>query len=90
MPLYEYRCLKGGHLVEIHRAFADSSPPTCPVCGTTDLQRVFSPVSLVKSERDRSTDVSWIDRDVATRLRKKAGGKLSPAFRETLDRMESS
>jgi hypothetical protein len=51
--------------------------------------RLISRIHIVKSDADRSRDVSWIDRNVADRLRRKSGGRLSPDFKDTLDRMES-
>jgi putative FmdB family regulatory protein len=90
MPVYEYRCLDCNQLVSLTRGMSDETLPACPDCGGGNLQRHFSSVSVVKSDIDRSRDVSWIDRDLARRLRKKSKGKLSPQFRDTLDRMESN
>jgi hypothetical protein len=67
----------------------DTAPQCCPICGSTKLTRVISRFSIAKSGTDRIRDLSWIDKDLSRRLRKKAGGKLSPGFRETLDRFES-
>jgi hypothetical protein len=67
----------------------EESTPTCPECGEANLRRYFSSVSVVKSEIDRARDVSWVDKDLAKRLRKKSKGKLSPQFKDTLDQMES-
>jgi hypothetical protein len=75
--------------VTIWRRFSETSPPRCPICGGENLTRLISRVYIVKSGKDRTKDLSWIDRDVARRLRDKAGRKLSPAFEETLDYMES-
>jgi hypothetical protein len=46
-------------------------------------------VSVVKSEQDRASDLSWVDKNLAGRIRRKASHKLSPALQETVDRMES-
>ncbi len=89
MPIYEYRCQDCDQLVTLSRGMFDESKPVCPECGRVNLKRHFSKVSVVKSETDRARDVSWVDKDLARRLRKKSKGKLSPQFRETLDRMES-
>jgi|GEM_PF-6557368 len=89
MPLYEYRCGKCGQDVTVIQSMADLAPQQCPLCGGGKLTRLFSPFSVVKSGKDRTRDLSWIDRDVSRRLRKKAGGKLSPEFRTTLDRLGS-
>jgi putative FmdB family regulatory protein len=90
MPVYEYRCQDCDELVSLTRGMFDESIPTCPECGQNNLKRHFSKVSLVKSETDRARDVSWVDKDLASRLRKKSKGKLSPQFRDTLDQMESN
>jgi len=89
MPLYEYHCQECQQQVTIWRSFSDTSSPRCPVCGSRNLTRLISQVAIVKSGKDRVRDVSWIDRNLARRLREKAGGKLSPAFEQTLDKMES-
>jgi hypothetical protein len=54
------------------------------------MARVISSVSVVKSETDRARDLSWIDRELAGRIKKKVTGRLSPGLQETVDRMESS
>jgi putative FmdB family regulatory protein len=90
MPLYEYLCEDCGQRVELRRRFDDNSTPRCPNCQGGNLARRFSRVAVVKSEQDRTTDLSWVDRDLAGRLKKKASGKLNPPLQDTLDRMESS
>ena len=89
MPLYEYLCQDCGQHVELRRSFEDTSAPRCPACNGENLERRFSRVAIVKSEHDRTTDLSWVDRDMARRLKKKASGKLNPPLQDTLDRMES-
>jgi putative FmdB family regulatory protein len=90
MPVYEYWCEDCDQLVTLSKGMFDESEPACPECGQKELIRHFSSVAVVKSETDRASDVSWIDKDLAGRLRKKSKGKLSPQFRDTLDRMESN
>ena len=89
MPLYEYDCQDCERQVTIWRSFSETSQPSCPICGGGNLVRLISQVSVVKSEKDRTKDLSWIDKDLARRLRKKAHRKLSPGFEGTLDWMES-
>lgn len=89
MPLYEYRCGDCKEQVTIRRSFSDASAVRCSVCGGENLTRLISRISIVKSEQDRVSDLSWVDRDLARRLKKKAPGKLNPEFQDTLDRMES-
>ena len=73
----------------IRHGMADTSPQCCPICGGTELTRLISQVSIIKSGTDRIKDLSWIDKDLSQRLRQKVGGKLSPGLGETLDRLES-
>ena len=89
MPIYEYRCQDCEQLVSLFRGMFDESTPSCPECGQSHLKRYLSKVSVVKSDADRARDVSWVDKDLARRLRNKSKGKLSPQFRDTLNRMES-
>ena len=89
MPIYEYQCQDCEELVTLIRSMSDESKPECPDCGQSNLKRQVSMISVMKSGADRARDVSWVDRNLAGRLRKKSKGKLSPHFKETLGRMES-
>lgn len=89
MPLYDFRCEDCGEQVTIRQSFSDDTLPRCVSCGSDRMSRLISRVSIVKSEQDRTRDLSWIDRDMAARIKKKATGKLNPALQETVDRMES-
>ena len=89
MPIYEYRCRDCEQFVSLFRRMSDESTPSCPECGQSHLKRCLSKVSVVKSDADCARDVSWVDKDLARRLRNQTKGKLSPQFRNTLDRMES-
>lgn len=45
MPIYEYRCLDCRKKVSIFfRSISSISEPTCPECGGTNLERLFSRV----------------------------------------------
>lgn len=90
MPLYEYRCQDCGERQIVRLSFSDSSTPSCPICDSENTTRLISRVSIITSERDRVRDLSWVDKDMARRMKKKASGKLNPEFQDTLDRMESS
>ena len=89
MPLYEYRCQECGQQVTLRRTFDATSSPCCPLCGSDDLTRLISRVSLVKSAQERTSNLAWVDRDLARRIERKADTKLNPTFRDTLDRMKS-
>jgi len=88
MPFYEYSCRRCDRETTVRHDMADTSPRSCPLCGGR-LTRIISPCSIARSETDRIRDLSWIDRDLSGRLRKKAGGRLSPGLRKTLDRLDS-
>ena len=90
MPMYEYECGECGRQVTVMHGFTDPAPDHCPHCGGVKLTRLFSKFSIATSRTDRIKDLSWIDRDLSHRLRKKAGGGLSPEFSDTLDRLEST
>ena len=90
MPLYEYKCGECGRRETVMHGFNEPAPERCPRCGGEKLTRLFSRFSVAKSEKDRINDLSWIDRDISHRLRKKAGGSLSPEFSDTLDKLEST
>jgi hypothetical protein len=53
------------------------------------MKRIISSVSVVKTEQERASDLSWVDRNLANRIKRKASHKLSPALQEAVDRMES-
>jgi putative FmdB family regulatory protein len=89
MPIYEYRCQHCGQRVALLRSVTDTSSPRCSICGKENLTRLISRVSVVRSETDGVRDMSWVDKELARRIKKKASGKLNPAFKATLDRMES-
>lgn len=89
MPLYEYRCPDCGNQLTILQPLSDASVPSCPTCDDRPMKRIISSVSVVKTEQERISDLSWVDRNLAGRIRKKASRKLGPALQETVDRMES-
>lgn len=45
MPLYVYRC-PSGHETELMQKIGDNAPETCPVCGTSELERVLFPAAI--------------------------------------------
>ncbi|MBN1507169.1 MAG: zinc ribbon domain-containing protein [Sedimentisphaerales bacterium] len=89
MPIYEYDCQQCRQKVTIRHGMDDTLPQRCPICGSMKLTRIISRFSIAKSGTDRIKDLSWIDKDLSRRLRKKASRELSPGLRETLDRLES-
>lgn len=45
MPLYDYRCTKCGHIVEVRHGFDERFSDACAKCGG-ELQRVFNPAPI--------------------------------------------
>ena len=90
MPIYEYRCEDCGQHLTLLRNLSEKASPFCVNCGSENVVRLISEVSVIKSEKERIRDLSWVDRDLAKRIRKKADGRLNPSFNETLDWMKSS
>jgi putative FmdB family regulatory protein len=54
MPIYEYRCEACEERFEELLATSDKPAPPCPSCGSTDVKRLFSPIST-----------EWLPGDVA-------------------------
>jgi putative FmdB family regulatory protein len=90
MPIYEYRCRECGQLAQIYRRYSDPVSPNCPSCGSSNLVRLISNVHIVRSEMDRTRDLTWVDRDLAQRIRRQAKVDLSPSLTETVERMSST
>lgn len=90
MPVYEYRCTECGQPAQVYRRYSDTVSPNCPSCGSSKLVRLISSVYVVQSTVDRTRDLTWVDRDLAQRLRRQAKGRLSPSLTETVERMSST
>lgn len=90
MPIYEYRCTECGQRAQVYRRDSDAVSPNCPSCGSSKLVRLISNVYIVQSKADRTRDLTWVDRDLAQRIRRQAKGRLSPALAETVERMSST
>jgi putative FmdB family regulatory protein len=105
MPIYEYRCLKCRRRVSVLlRSFADldSAKPVCPRCGSDQLLRLMSRVSVLKSEEARldslSDDSALSDldendpRSIARYMKKmssEVGEDMGDEFHEVVDRLEA-
>jgi len=56
MATYAYRCQQCGEEFEVkrpmsERAVLDASPPGCPACGSTQVQKVVSMFTAIKDWR---------------------------------------
>ncbi|MEJ5199823.1 MAG: zinc ribbon domain-containing protein [Anaerolineae bacterium] len=105
MPIYEYTCLDCKRRVSLlWRSFADaeSRQAVCPRCGGTNLTRLISRVSVVRSEESRldsladPSNLSGLDendpKSLARFMRKMAnetGEDLGPEFTEVVERLEA-
>ena len=88
MPIYEYQCLTCSLQFTLFKRLSDTEPVTCSKCDSRNIKRLISRTSVVVSGRDRVRDVSWIDKDIAGRIKSKASGKLGPGLREAVGRLE--
>lgn len=105
MPIYDYRCTTCRRRASLYYqtfSAAAAAMPACPNCGSTDLQRLVSRVSVMKSEESRLDDLADpsalgdIDendpRSVARWARKmgdQLGEDLGDEFHEMVDQMEA-
>ncbi len=105
MPIYEYICLDCKRRVSLlWRSFADaaSRQAVCPRCGSTNLTRLISRVSVVRSEESRldsladPNNLAGLDendpKSLARFMRKMAnetGENLGPEFTEVVERLEA-
>lgn len=105
MPIYDYRC--GGCRRRVSLFFqtfsaAERAVPTCPECGSTELERLVSRVALLRSEESRLDDLadpgSFGDLDEsdprsmarwARRMGDSLGEDMGDDFNEMIDRMEA-
>ncbi len=103
MPLYEYRCGNCRRGVTILIRNSSDSPITCPECGGTELERIFSKFSVRKSEQAVYEDIlsdnqltGGLMRDDPRalaewnkRMSQGTDGEIAPEYDEMLDRMEA-
>ena len=103
MPLYEYRCNKCRSRVTILVRESTGSSITCPHCGGTELERLFSRFAVRKSEESVYDDilsdsqlVKGLERSDPRALaewnKKMSQGtdeELAPEYEEMMGRMES-
>ncbi|MCD6289818.1 MAG: zinc ribbon domain-containing protein [Anaerolineae bacterium] len=105
MPIYEYYCHDCGRRVSLlWRSFseAERGTPICPRCGSRNLTRVVSRVSMVRSEESRLDDLadpSFLGdldendpRSIGRWMRKMSqelGEDLGDEFNEVVERLEA-
>ncbi|MBI3947739.1 MAG: zinc ribbon domain-containing protein [Armatimonadetes bacterium] len=98
MPIYEYRCLRcSRRFSHLHGVVAEAPALECPRCHGTDLRRLISRVSVLRSEDDMldaldpgrfgdMEDPASMRRWART-LGKEMGDELGDDFEEGLDEM---
>jgi putative FmdB family regulatory protein len=105
MPIYEYGCYDCRKRVNIFwRSFAEAEQgaPKCPRCGGTNIKRLVSKVSFVRSEESRLESLSdpanlaGLDENDPKSLAKwmrqmsnEVGEDLGPEFGEVVNRLEA-
>ncbi len=103
VPIYEYRCHNCRRRVSLFfRSFGAISEPVCPECGSANLTKLVSRVSVMKSEDSRLEDLAdpsslaGLDendpKSIARWARKmgdQLGEDLGPEYSEMIDRMEA-
>jgi putative FmdB family regulatory protein len=68
MPIYEYKCLKCGKVIELLQRRSEPPPEKCPSCGGS-LKKVLSPPSL------QFKGSGWYVTDYAQKKEAKKEGK---------------
>ncbi|MBI4298240.1 MAG: zinc ribbon domain-containing protein [Chloroflexi bacterium] len=103
MPIYEYRCNKCRRRTnQFLRSFSEQKTPLCSSCGSLDLTRLVSKVTVMKSlgesldwmpSYESLSDVNEDDpRDMARwmkRWRREMGTELGSEFRDMEDMLEA-
>jgi len=89
MPIFEYECQTCDHLNTVLLKTSKQLPPPCTSCGSKDQKRLISNTAITKSVTERASDVSWIDRNLASRIKKKSKGNLNPTFKNALTYMNA-
>jgi putative FmdB family regulatory protein len=103
VPIYEYRCNGCRRRVSVfQRSIQSSAAAVCPTCGSRDLARLISRVTVVRSEGSRlddmASDAALADLDErdprslarwARRMGRDMGEELGPEFDEVVERLEA-
>lgn len=49
MPIFEYKCAKCGHVMEVLQKSLTAEPPVCEKCGGAKLQKLLSGFAVGKT-----------------------------------------
>lgn len=103
MPVYEFRCQDCRRLVRLTYSFSeyDQATPSCPHCGSQELQRRIGRVALARGEEARMDALldddalgSLSDEDpralgkLMRQMSSEMGEDLGEEFGEVVDRLE--
>ncbi len=100
MPIYEYWCSFCRKKGSLYQQGFSSSPPSCPYCGSSKLERIFSTFSLHKtykdiyegilSDRELTQGMMHNEPRALAEWNKRMGGgeKAAPEYEEITQRME--
>jgi len=59
MPIYEFKCLKCGEIVDLlFKNRNEQIEIKCPLCGSTNLERIMSTVAFGNSNHKESSKVT--------------------------------
>ncbi len=103
MPIYEYRCADCGRRTSLFiRSMSQDLQPVCRACGSENMSRLISRVSVVRSEESRlesladPSNLAGLDEDdprslgrFMRQMSQEMGEDLGPEFDEVVDRLES-
>src|SRR5881394_3645689 len=96
MPIYDYRCAGCGRRASLYYqtfSAAASAEPACPSCGSGELRRLVSRVSVLKSEESRLGDLDENDPKSMARWARKMGQEMGEdmgdEFNEMVEQMEA-
>lgn len=103
MPIYDYRCNSCKKRASLFfRSFAAAANVVCPSCGSTDLKRIITAPTVLKSAESRAgrTDAilrsgenDMLDKrriaEWSRRVGEDLGGEAGALIREKVERMES-
>ncbi len=101
MPIYEYRCNVCHRQISILVRSFSESPITCPSCGGSELNRLFSPFSVRKPDQAIYDDIlsdSQLVRGLESNdpralaewnKRMSRGEGVAPEYEEVVDNLEA-
>lgn len=103
MPIYEFRCQECRRPVRLTYSFSEyeEATPTCPHCGSEELQRRIGRVALARSEDSRmdsmldDSALAGLDEEdpqalgqFMRKMSREMGEDLGEEFEEVVDRLE--